>query len=78
MNSRTQKANTCSTIAAFVSVIPLLGWAVSGFLILVSFILAVCAIGANEQGGIRALINTFLAIPVAILAASLTIYIIGA
>ena len=77
MKTRAQKSTTCSAIAAFAPVIPVLGWAVSAVLLFISLVLAIASMCANEKGGVRAMINSVLAAPVAVAVAVAAVYIIG-
>jgi len=77
MKTRVQKTNTYSIIAVITSVIPFLGWIASSILILLALICGIAAVAANEDKAASALVSALLAIPLSIMAACTTLYIIG-
>ena len=76
--SKTAKTSSnLSTLGAFVAAIPVFGWMLSPILILVAFILAVVSMSKEEKGGGRALVNSILSAPLAILMGFIGIAIFG-
>jgi len=70
-------SNNLSALGAFIAAIPVIGWGLSPVLIMVGFILAIVSMSKDEAGGGRALFNSLLAAPVAIVIAFIGIAIIG-
>ena len=62
-------SNNLSALGAFIAALPVIGWGLSPILILVGFILAIVSMSKNEKGGGRALFNSLLAGPVAVVMA---------
>jgi len=70
-------SNNLSALGALIAALPVIGWALSPILIMVGFILAIVSMSKDEAGGGRALFNSLLAAPLAILIGFIGIAIIG-